>query len=364
MSSSPAPTDIVQRLLARLTASRFVTFSVLLHAIFVLTVGGTVLFRVTAEPPDFEAGAEGMIIEDGTPAEPPGPPVAQTLDQFTPQVPTLSAPLNALTTISQLAPTFTVAAVPDAPTRGLSDSMKTAMATLGDRLPQGGGGGGMGGGPMSRLGGTRTAMIFGKKVMANKLGVILDVSGSAHPHLAGAVTEIQKGFADATLILYPGCGLTNFDGKPEHDIRKYSTIPKKEFEAGATNFTTPAQLAKALKIEEFEKMTKRPTVKETLFVSWYAEKGAEGKFDGTSPKLIGRTQVAFEELIRRGVDTIYWFADFADAVDPRVVDRLETQLAGKRIKLHVHNFAGKKIHPEITALAEKLGGTVNTEKPQ
>jgi hypothetical protein len=360
--SETSPPNATQRVLTSLSASRFVTFSLLLHAVFVLLAGGTVLYRVTAEPPDFEAGSEGLIADAGDQAQPPASPkITQPAEQqFTPAAPTLSAPLSALTTLSQQVPTWTVAAVPNAPVQGISDSMKGAMASLGDKLSQGGP---MGGGALGRIGGTRTAMIFGKKIEAAKLGVILDVSGSAHPHLAGAVTEIQKGFADAFLILYPGCGLTDFDGKSEHDIRKYSTIPQKEFESGATNFTTPAQLVKALKITEFEKMTKRPSVKDTLWVSWYAEE-SKGKPDGTAPKLIGRTQVAFEDLLKRGVDTIYWFADFQDAVDPRIADRLTSAMKNKRVKLHVHNFAGAKINDVVMEMAEKTGGTVNTEKPK
>jgi hypothetical protein len=363
MSAQTVPETAVHRLVMRFAASRFLTISILLHAIFILMVGGTVLYRVTAEPPDFEAGSDGILVEDGNRAEPPAAPAVNqpAEQQFTPSAPMVSAPLSALLTLSQQAPTWTVAAVPNAPVQGVSDTLKSAIASVGNKLE---GGGSMGGGMMGRIGGTRTAMIFGKKIEAARLGVILDVSGSAHPHLAGAITEIQKGFADAVLILYPGCGLTDFDGKSDHDIRKYSTIPKKEFDAGATNFTTPAQLVKALKIEEFEKMTKRPSVKDTLHVSWYAERGDDGKPTGTAPKLIGRTQVAFEDLLKRGVDTIYWFADFQDAVDPRVADRLTAQLKNKRVKLHVHNFAGSKINTEVTAMAEKTGGTVNTEKPK
>jgi len=345
----------------RFFASRFVTLSLFLHTVFVLLVGGTVLHRMSMDPPDFDAGAEGLVVETADQTGPPDIPQSQPMEQFTPQAPTLSVPLNALTTTSLQSPSWKMAAVPDAPARGIADSMKGAMASLGDKLAQGGG---TGGGAMGRAGGMRTATIFGKKIEAAKLGVILDVSGSAHPHLAGAIAEIQKGFADATLILYPGCGLTDFEGKSDHEIRKYSSISKRDREASAGNFTTPAQLAKALKIAEFEKMADSPAIKDTLFVSWYAEKGADGKLDGTAGKLIGQTQAAFEELIKRGADTIYWFADFADPVAPREVERLSAKFKNKSIKLHVHNFAGKKINPLVVEMAENSGGTVNTEKPK
>lgn len=361
MSSSPEQLDPLRRFLDRLSAARFLTISVLIHSIAVLLVGGTVLYRVTAEPPDFEAGG-GMLVEQGEQSEPVSlPSLSQQMEQVVTPPQMTAAPLPSLITATNLTPTWTVTAAPQVPVRGLSDSMKGALASMGDKM--GAAGGGLGGGGMGRLGGTRTSMIFGKKVTAAKLGVILDVSGSAHPFLAGAVEEIQKGFADATLILYPGCGLMNFDGKSDHEIRKYSAIPKKDFDPKAPNFTTPAQIIKALKIAEFAEMTKKPSVKDTLYVSWHADDAKEGKPEGDSGKLIGRTQVAFEDLFKRGVDTIYWFADFADKVDSKVIDRLSETLKNKKITLHVHNFAGKKINAEVTQMAENTGGTVNTEKP-
>jgi hypothetical protein len=47
-----------------------------------------------------------------------------------------------------------------------------------------------------------------------------------------------------------------------------------------------------------------------------------------------------------------------------VVEKLSSDLAKRKIVLHVHNFAGQGIKPLVTARAEKSCGTVNTEKPQ
>lgn len=315
------------------------------------------------DPPDFEAGAEGLLVEAHDKAEPPAPPaVDQPKElQFTPAGPALMPPRKLLITASQYVPTWSVAVVPNPGLLGMSDTMRSAMASMSERLSQSNR---AAAGVIGRLGGIRTGMIFGRKIEAARLGVILDVSGSAQPFLAGAVDEIHKGFADATLILYPGCGLVAFDGKCEHTIRKYSTIPAKEIDAGAGYFTTPAYLVKALRIGEFAAMTRRTTVKDTLFVSWYAEKAPDGSSISIGPKLMFQTQVAFDDLLKRGVDAIYWFADFDDAVDPRVADRLSAELLNKHVRLHVHNFAGQEINPEVAAMAAKTGGTVNIDKPK
>jgi len=361
MRLSPAPNDALHRILQRISDSRFFTFSLCLHTIFVLIAGGTVLFHVTSTPPDFEAGAGGILVEEPDQKKPPSEPTFTTTTdpQFMPAPPVMMIPLSVLVTSSQQVPTWKMPVLPKPSLRGITDSMKDTLAALGDRFGKPAASSmGSAGAVMGSTGGARSAMIFGKKIMASRLGVILDVSGSAHPRLAGAVTEIQNGFADATLILYPGCGMVQFDGKPDCEIRKFSSITPQELAANTGYFTTRAQLAKALTIDTFQKMTARPSVKDTLFVAWY---GGVGK-ENTGDRLIGQTQVAFDDLIKRGVDAIYWFSDFNDAVDPRVADRLAAQLQSRHIVLHVHNFSGRPVNEEVTNLAIHSGGTVNLEK--
>jgi len=53
--------------------------------------------------------------------------------------------------------------------------------------------------------------LFGTKIKSNNLGVILDISGSAHEHLDKAFTEIDKSFPKSHIVLVVGCGMT--DGK-------------------------------------------------------------------------------------------------------------------------------------------------------
>jgi hypothetical protein len=360
MRPPPAPNDALHRILQRISDSRFFTFSLCLHTIFVLIAGGTVLFHVTSTPPDFEAGAGGMLVEEPDQKKPPSEPTFTTTTdrQFTPAPPVMIIPLSALVTASQVVPTWKMPVLPKPSLRGMTDSVRDTLATLGDRLGKPAPSPGSDGALAGSTGGARWATIFGKKITASRLGVILDVSGSAQPRLAGAVTEIQNGFADATIILYPGCGMVQFDGKPDCEIRKFSSITPQELAANTGYFTTRAQLVKALTIDNFQKMTARPSVKDTLFVAWY---GGVGK-ENTGARLIGQTQVAFDDLIKRGVDAIYWFSDFEDAVDPRVADRLAAQLQSRHIVLHVHNFSGHPVNEEVANLATNSGGTVNLEK--
>jgi len=71
------------------------------------------------------------------------------------------------------------------------------------------GGGGFGGG----LAGVRemaiTADLFGVSVTAENLGVILDISGSAHAYLSQAIEEIDRNFPKAHMVLVVGCGMSD-----------------------------------------------------------------------------------------------------------------------------------------------------------
>lgn len=346
-----------QRIAQWLAPSRSFVASVILHLALVLLGGSVVLLQQSESASDFVAGNDGFLLDPGQMAAPPDDPLGQPQEApLNSPALTASAPLSALVTTS-LAPRWQATAQM-LPVRGVSDSAKSAMTSLETKLARGGAGGSIG-----KLGGTRMAMIFGKKVQANRLGVILDVSSSAQPHLAGAIEEIQKGFADATLILYPGCGMTEAKGTSRHVIRKYSTISSKELASDPGGFSTAGFLVDALEIREFGEMVKRPSLRETLFISWYEDKGADGMPEGDFEKLVGQTQVAFEELLKRRVDAVYWFADFEDKVSPQVVEKLTSQLMLRRVRLYLHNFAGPNIRPMLTEMAEKTGGTVDADKP-
>lgn len=327
----------------------------MLHLVIILLCGSVVLLQQSENVPDFVAGNDGFLVDPGQIAEPPDGILNEPQELQVTPASAASAPLSALVT-SSLVPRWQANAQA-LPIRGVSDSLKNSMDSLENKLARGGGGSAMG-----KMGGTRMAMIFGKKIQANRLGVILDVSSSAHPYLAGAIEEIQKGFADATLILYPGCGLVEVKGASGHLVRKYSTILDKEVVPRREGNCTADFLAGALRIREFGELVKRPALRETLYVSWYDDKGAGGSSEESFLKLIGQTNAAFGELLKRRVDAIYWFADFEDPVNSELVDKLTKELMMKRVRLYLHNFAGSNIPSILTEMAAKTGGTVNTDQ--
>ena len=60
--ASPQKRPLVKRLQARLAASRFLTFSLLLHVVLVVTAGSLVLFRRDIPAPDFPQGDRTTIL--------------------------------------------------------------------------------------------------------------------------------------------------------------------------------------------------------------------------------------------------------------------------------------------------------------
>jgi hypothetical protein len=338
--------------LERLASARFFSASLIVHVVLLILVGGMVVMQSGDGAPDFEAGDGSGLFADSS--ELPAPPEmpANASQSALAAGPALPAPSMAAITTNALSTAYSVSASQvNVSTNSMSDSLASRMNAMGKNAERAAGAGLSG---MGKAGGTKMGMIFGRKVEAKKLGVILDVSGSAHPKLASAIQEIDKAFGDSILILYPGCGMVDDKkGRKLHQIRKFSAIPKKELEGDIPRMSTAGQLIKALKIPEFEKLTSRPNMKERLFVSWF-----EGN-ESDKGHLITHTDAAFEDLIAKGVDSIYWFADFRDKVSAEAAEDLLKELKRKKIKVYLHNFATPDIAPQIVMLAEKTGGTTN-----
>jgi hypothetical protein len=118
------------RLQQKLAASRFFTFSLLLHIVIVVLGGGVVLFKAYVEPPDFVAEGGGLVGEEASAVAPPEdtpPDVSQ--EAFTPDQPTVDAPsVDAITTTSTVQTSFKMAPVVNTVKPVASDSKNLAAA--------------------------------------------------------------------------------------------------------------------------------------------------------------------------------------------------------------------------------------------
>ncbi|MDR3404698.1 MAG: terpene cyclase/mutase family protein [Chthoniobacter sp.] len=155
MYTPEAKKPLFERIQERLAASRFLTFSALLHAIIIFLGGGVVLYKQATDTPDFAASGGDLVASDTQVQAPPEQPPDLTQQEFTPQTPQLNAPsLSAITTNNVTTPTFQVAsAVPvmSAPTNDMTKAIQSASKAIGK------GSSGIPGTMASRVGGTARA---------------------------------------------------------------------------------------------------------------------------------------------------------------------------------------------------------------
>src|ERR1700722_10042638 len=85
-------TNFITRIQLKLAASRFFTFSLLLHVVIVIMAGSVVIFKRFADPPDFAAEGGGGLVQDEASAEPPAAQPETPQQTFTPTQPTVNAP--------------------------------------------------------------------------------------------------------------------------------------------------------------------------------------------------------------------------------------------------------------------------------
>ena len=198
-----------------------------------------------------------------------------------------------------------------------------------------------------------TANMFGAQITATNLGVVLDVSGSAHTHLDKAIAEIDKNFPTAYMVLVVGCGMSDgsrakaggggkVPGSPR--VVAYSRRDSEE-EYNSLARSVPAQL---------ETFFKRMGEKRGKEVRRYFER-RNNLFVLYGGDVHG-ANFAFDYLLKQNADTIYWFADFADAIDQPIIEDLTKDLRRNRVKVIAHNFMGKPIKEQVKEMTQATGG--------
>lgn len=211
---------------------------------------------------------------------------------------------------------------------------------------------GLGGGLgfQAGLGVGKGASIFGMKIEAENLGVILDVSYSTHRVIDEAIVEILKAFPDAIIVLGPGCGMRQ--GDEEADIlsaskfdRERDELASPSFDYEITDYLSNAPQGRGLPVTnpKFAELYETGKEKDQMFVvTWN-----------------NRTHTAFEWLIRKRVDAIYWFADFQDFQDAEIVDSLIKKLNRRNIKVYQQVLgSGRNPGADKVVLSEQTGGDV------
>jgi hypothetical protein len=180
--------------------------------------------------------------------------------------------------------------------------------------------------------------MFGKIIKAQKLAVVLDVSGSMHRYLPTVVKEANKVSGGCPIVLFYGCGLTETD---DRSIERKRAEPARGREftefwqrtfggAGGTRSpNTPAPSDEVFKVFDGRQDT------------WYFERVG-----------ISYSWLALTSSKVREADAIYWFSDFQDAVSEAQLLELQKTLKYRKQKLYVHASGGA--NPSLAAVTDML----------
>ena len=156
MNQTPENKPFVKRLQERLAASRFFTFSLLLHVIIVILGGSVVLFKTFIAPPDFVSEGGGIVSGDPAVAQPPEDKPNVEEQVFTPDQPSINAPtVDAITSTSTVQTSFKMTSVPT-PIKPMATDMTKAMQDASKNIAKGVGAG-VPSAMAGRMGGTARA---------------------------------------------------------------------------------------------------------------------------------------------------------------------------------------------------------------
>jgi len=236
-----------------------------------------------------------------------------------PQMRTASPATNAAVSLPDLQTTLTdfrtlSAASPAAGGVGGGQGGATGSVTGGPL----GNGFGRGMGPGVGKGFVSIPMIFGQKIDARRMAVVLDMSGSMYPFLPTVIKEVDKVAPGSMVILHYGCGLN------DQEIRSPRLESTSDRDFMKDKIATSLLDTGAGSMEQKERETLLALVK----------KRAKTYFVPSTTT--GTTWVALLDDKLRDADAIYWFADFADTVTSTRMEEVSRILRGRKQKLYLH----------------------------
>ena len=218
---------------------------------------------------------------------------------------------------------------------------------------------------MGRVAGVK---LFGVEVKAKKLGVIVSINKGAQNsgRLPGIFEEIFKLFPDSPVFLTNGGGMRDWDvvesehnqeveenNKKKKAGKPYDKFMPKEikrpevgrFNSGAAldwvvirGFKPDPEYVglKEKHPELFEDLRRRPNI---WFIS--SDKEADGAY------------LAFSELLKKGVEAVYWYNKFDRPIEGKESERIAQQIKDSKIEILIQN-EGREDDKKLLKKAEWL----------
>ena len=331
-------------------------FSLAVHVLLLIGFGGVTLFKGRIGGVPFSA--ESLPSE--TAETPPAPPE----DEMVQEEKNLdSSMMDKAPAVEESAPPLEMMTVPGGVSWAPAVSKDIKMSASGSF---GGSASGFGSGTaMSRTAGVK---LFGVEVKAKKLGVIVSINKGAQSsgRLPGIFEEIFKLFPDSPVFLTNGGGMRDWEvveseynkeveennkkkkaGKP-YDKFMAKEIKRPEvgrFNSGAAldwvvirGFKPDPEYVglKEKHPELFEDLRRRPNI---WFIS--SDKEADGAY------------LAFSELLKKGVEAVYWYNKFDRPIEGKESERIAQQIKDSKIEILIQN-EGKEDDKKLLKKAEWL----------
>jgi hypothetical protein len=331
-------------------------FSLAVHVLLLIGFGGVTLFKGRIGGVPFSA--ESLPSE--TAETPPAPPE----DEMVQEEKNLdSSMMDKAPAVEESAPPLEMMTVPGGVSWAPAVSKDIKMSASGSF---GGSASGIGSGTaMSRTAGVK---LFGVEVKAKKLGVIVSINKGAQNsgRLPGIFEEIFKLFPDSPVFLTNGGGMRDWDvvqiehnkeveenNKKKKDGKPYDKFMPKEikrpevgrFNSGAAldwvvirGFRPDPEYVglKEKHPELFEDLRRRPNV---WFIS--SDKEADGAY------------LAFSELLKKGVEAVYWYNKFDRPIEGKESERIAQQIKDSKIEILIQN-EGRQDDKKLLKKAEWL----------
>lgn len=214
---------------------------------------------------------------------------------------------------------------------------------------------GVGTGTGKGVGAVSGKQLFGVTIKARKLGVVVSINKGAQSsgRLPGIFGEIFKEFPDSPVFLTNGGGMMDWDKALEsfnqrvEDEKKRAKESKKEYR-GPSKMEKP----KAARFNTGEALD-WVAVRGNTLVSDYPglkEKHPE-LFDDlrrrsnvwfiTSYKDANASYLAFDELIKRGAEAIYWYNAFDSPIEGKASEEIAQKIIDSKIEILVQNQGTK-----------------------
>ncbi|NDD81157.1 MAG: hypothetical protein EBZ53_01085 [Verrucomicrobia bacterium] len=335
----------------RKTIVLVLVISLAIHILFLLAFGSVAIFKGSIPKLPF---VSQEIAADTVP-EAPAPPMEEspateevaTSDPFAKEAPAESAPEESAAALDMLT---TVSGANWAPAIPKNIPVSEAGVVGGT-----GKGSGTGTGTTKGMGGPVSGkQLFGVSIQARKLGVIVDVSKSMQRYTPGLFREIFEKFPDADVVLTNGGGMMDWDKALKEFNDEVAANKKKAKETGK-DYRGPSKMDKP-KLARFntgeaedwvpvrgaaQDRQGYPGLKESYPDLYEQMRKRSNTWFVTSYAGANAVYLAFEELLRRKAEAVYWFSDFGDPIEGKEAENITQVIRDSKVEVILHSPRGK-----------------------